>query len=74
MSDISVDMDYIVILLLSLKNDKFNVRKTSEYKIIESIPDCNKCVNCLDKPRNGGLGKRKQTCIIKFKKIKFLKK
>ena len=54
MSDISVDMDYIVILLLSLKNDKFNVRKTSEYKIIESIPDCNKCVNCLDKPRNGG--------------------
>jgi hypothetical protein len=29
------------------------------------LNNCNKCVNCLDKPINGGVGKRKQLCLIK---------
>ncbi len=27
------------------------------------ISDCKKCINCLDKPRYGGIGKRKKACI-----------
>lgn len=26
-------------------------------------PDCGKCVNCLDKPRFGGAGVRKKSCV-----------
>ena len=27
--------------------------------------ECGKCKNCLDKPKNGGPGKRRQRCICK---------
>lgn len=29
------------------------------------VEDCNECKNCLDKPRNGGEGMRKQGCFQK---------
>lgn len=28
-----------------------------------TLPDCDACRNCLDKPRNGGAGVRKKMCI-----------
>lgn len=28
-------------------------------------PDCGLCINCLDKPRFGGQGKRKKACVKK---------
>lgn len=29
------------------------------------VPDCDLCINCLDKPRNNGRGIRKKSCIQK---------
>ena len=29
-------------------------------------PDCGECINCVDKPRFGGLGVRKRSCILKL--------
>lgn len=67
-----------VIILMSLKkcemlNTTNKINKDSKkipykkrYKVIIDIPDCNECVNCLDKPRNGGRGKRKQSCKNKL--------
>lgn len=28
-------------------------------------PDCGECINCRDKPRFGGIGKRKRACMRK---------
>ena len=29
------------------------------------VEDCNRCVYCLDKPRNGGPGRKRQKCVLK---------
>ena len=52
-------------ILLSLNNYPQRIPYKKRIRLIKDIPDCNECVNCLDKTKNGGLGKRKQICKIK---------
>jgi hypothetical protein len=62
-------------------NNKDKVVKKRIYKKIIrcgncincNIPECNNCKNCLDKPVNGGTGRRKQLCLFK-KELLCLKK
>lgn len=52
-------------ILLSLNNYSQKIPYKKRIRLIKDIPDCNECINCLDKPRNGGMGRRKQICKIK---------
>ena len=60
-------------ILLGLNNYPKEIPYKKRFRTVRDIPDCNECVNCLDKPKNGGKGKRKQICKIKLQHVQLLK-
>ena len=44
----------------------------TERQKIHRQPDCGECGNCLDKPKYGGAGKKKQPCKLKQQQLKAL--
>lgn len=77
---------FVALILCSIKKQKIQESENNKinkrnYKRIYrcgscincKIPVCNECKNCLDKPVNGGKGRRKQLCLFK-KELFCLKK
>ena len=53
-------------------SDKLENNQTN--KTGEKLKDCSKCKYCLDKPKNGGIGKLKKACVLKTKMNKEIEK